>query len=136
MLAPGHSQDIPISFKPTMAQTYDAAVPIRVNGLYNINILLTGEGVPLRVELAKPEQLQRGLTFGAVPCGSSCSRTLSLVNRGRAAAFIGFEPSVDMLERLGIEVMPAAGVLLRPKEASDVTMWYRWVLCGSAFKYV
>eukprot|EP00878_Enallax_costatus_P027844 GHUV01030012.1.p1 GENE.GHUV01030012.1~~GHUV01030012.1.p1 ORF type:complete len:171 (-),score=43.69 GHUV01030012.1:309-821(-) len=127
VLAPGHSQDMTITFKPMIAQKYDIAVPVRINGLYTINILLSGEGAPLRVELAKEEQLQRGVMFGAVPMGSSCSRALSLVNRGRAAAFVSFEPSAELLERLGIELVPAGGVQLRPRETADLTLWYRWV---------
>lgn len=42
-LQPGHSQEIPVTFKPTVAQEYFTAMPIRVNGLYNININLAGE---------------------------------------------------------------------------------------------
>ncbi|WIA13448.1 hypothetical protein OEZ85_007028 [Tetradesmus obliquus] len=125
MLAPGQSTEVPVTFKPTAAQEYAAVMPLRVNGLYNINIMLAGEGVPLRVELAKPEQLQRGVSFGAVPCGSSCSRTLALANRGKAAAFVSFEPSMELFERLQVEVMPAGGMLLKPHEVAEVTLWYR-----------
>lgn len=81
--------------------------------------------MPLRVEVAKPEQLQRGVTFGAVPCGSSCSRSLSLVNRSKAAAFVSFEPNAELFERLQVEVMPAGGIMLRPHEAADVTLLYK-----------
>lgn len=84
--------------------------------------------MPLRIELAKPEQL-RGLSFGAVPCGSCCSRTLSLVNRGRAAAFVSFEPSGEMLERLGVTMLPAGGVALAPREGADLTLLYRCARC-------
>jgi hypothetical protein len=92
-----------------------------------VHTLPAGEGVPLRVELAKPEQLQRGVSFGAVPCGSSCSRTLALVNRGKAAAFVSFEPSMELFDRLQMEVMPAGGMLLKSHEVAEVTIWYRWV---------
>jgi hypothetical protein len=96
------------------------------NQLLLLLFLSAGEGVPLRVELAKPEQLQRGVSFGAVPCGSSCSRTLSLANRGKAAAFVSFEPSLELFERLQVEAMPAGGLLLKPHEVAEVTLWYRW----------
>jgi hypothetical protein len=89
----------------------------------------TGEGVPLRVELLKPEQQGRGISFGAVPCGSSCSRTLSLVNRGRASAFVSFGPSAELFERLGIDIMPAGGVNLQPRETMELNMWFR---CATA----
>jgi hypothetical protein len=43
MLAPRQSTEIPVSFKPTAAQEYAAVVPLRVNGLYNINVMLAGK---------------------------------------------------------------------------------------------
>lgn len=125
VLGPGQNQEVVISFKPTAAEVYDAVVPVRVNGLFNINIRLLGEGVPLRIELAHPEQLQRGVTFGAVPCGSSCTRTLALVNRGKAAAYVSLDPSQEMMQRLGIELMPAEGVNLKPRETVELNLWYR-----------
>eukprot|EP00879_Flechtneria_rotunda_P018040 GHRR01018909.1.p1 GENE.GHRR01018909.1~~GHRR01018909.1.p1 ORF type:complete len:542 (+),score=201.99 GHRR01018909.1:696-2321(+) len=125
VLAPGHSQEVPITFKPTAAQKYNAVMPVRVNGLYNVNVNLSGEGVPLRVELAKAEQMQRGVAFGAVPHGSSSNRNLALANRGQASAFVSFEPSHELFERLGIEVMPAAGLMLKPREVAEVTLWFR-----------
>jgi hypothetical protein len=43
MLAPGQSIEVPVSFKPTAAQEYAAVMPLRVNGLYNMNVMLAGE---------------------------------------------------------------------------------------------
>lgn len=84
-----------------------------------------GEGVPLIIEVAKPEQAQRGVFFGAVPCGSCCNRTLPLINKGRAAAQINFAPSAELLQQLGIEVVPAEGVLLKAKQTAELTLLYR-----------
>lgn len=90
-----------------------------------VSLHAAGEGVPLIVEVAKPEQAQRGVFFGAVSCSSCCSRTLPLVNRGKAAAHISFTPCADLLERLGIEIIPAEGITLKAKQAAEVTLLYR-----------
>ena len=88
--------------------------------------ILEAEAVEATQEGVATGQLQqRGVAFGAVPCGSSCSRTLGLVNRGRAAAFVSLEPSAELFDRLGIELIPAAGVMLRPREVAELTLWYR-----------
>lgn len=84
-----------------------------------------GEGVPLHVEVANADQAQRGVHFGAVPCGCSCTRSLVLANRGRAATSVAFDPSTEMLQRLGIEVLPAAGVLLKPQQKMELALLYR-----------
>jgi hypothetical protein len=87
-----------------------------------------GEGVPLVIEVAKPDQAQRGVFFGAVPSGSCCNRILPLINKGRAAAHISFAPSAELLQQLGIEVIPAEGVLLKPRQTADLTLLYRCVM--------
>jgi hypothetical protein len=52
---------------------------------------------------------------------------LPLVNKGRAAAQVNFSPSAELLEQLCIEVMPAQGVLLKPKQTAELTLLYRCV---------
>jgi hypothetical protein len=44
VLKPGHSTEISITFVPTAAKEYTTAVPLRVMGLYDINIPLKGTG--------------------------------------------------------------------------------------------
>lgn len=169
MLQPGHSTELSMTFIPTAAKEYTTAMPLRVMGLYDINIpfrgtfcwgviaatkcwnwplrlrrcwlaarpapecdtclLLStaGEGVPLVIEVAKPDQAQRGVCFGAVPSGSCCIRTLPLINKGRAAAHISFAPSAELLQHLGIEVIPAEGVLLKARQTAELTLLYRYV---------
>lgn len=85
-----------------------------------------GEGVPLRVELA--DAAQRTLSFGAVPRGHSASRQLAVVNRGRAPALLSLAPARELFERLGIEALPAAPVVLRPREQAAVTLFFRCVM--------
>lgn len=125
MLQPGESRDATISFRPPGAQPYAMRLPLEVNGLYTVHVDFKGEGAPLRIEPANPTQ--RTVAFGAVPRGQGVSRIVPLVNRGRVAATLSLGPSAAMLSRLGIEVLPAADVVLRPREALDLTFFYRWV---------
>lgn len=92
-------------------------------------LLSVGEGVPLLVEVGKGDQAQRGVFFGAVPCGSCCNRVLPLVNKGRASAQVSFGPSAEVFKQLGIEIIPAEGVMLKPKQTAEVTLMYRYVCC-------
>lgn len=43
VLLPRHSTEITITFIPTAAKEYAAAMPLRIMGLYDINIPLKGE---------------------------------------------------------------------------------------------
>lgn len=54
-------------------------LPLEVNGLYRVLINISGEGAPLRVELAAPTN--KTVAFGAVARTQSASRVLKLANR-------------------------------------------------------
>jgi hydrocephalus-inducing protein len=43
MLAPGHSADMTVSFSPREAKDYRAVIPFQINGLYTVNVAVTGE---------------------------------------------------------------------------------------------
>lgn len=90
--------------------------------------------MPLIIEVAKPEQAQRGVFFGAVPCGSCCNRTLSLISKGKAAAQINFALSAELLQQLGIEVIPVEGVTLKPRQTAELTLLYRCVIVTVTMK--
>jgi hydrocephalus-inducing protein len=98
-------------------------LPLEVNGLYRMLLTVTGEGTPLRVELATPAG--KAIGFGAVPLGSIASRTLKLANRGRAAAVVDLAPSLAVLERHSVSVVTAAPLMLQPRDVGEVTLFYR-----------
>jgi hypothetical protein len=65
------------------------------------------------------------VAFGAVSRGSSCSRTLQLVNRGKAPLMVGLGPSADLFARLGISASPMGLVLMRPRDKASFTLMFR-----------
>lgn len=91
--------------------------------LSTINQTITGEGVPLCVELAEPSR--QAVAFGAVPRGHSVSRTLVVTNRGRAAATFSLARTASALALRGIEVAPAAPLVLKPKEQASLSFTFR-----------
>lgn len=123
VLQPGEARDMALTFRPPAPGPYNDVVPLRVNGLYAVNVAVAGEGVPLRLELADPAQ--RTLAFGAVPRGQMASRTLALVNRSRAPVSVGLAPSRDVLERRCLEAAPAGGLVLRPREEARLSLLFR-----------
>jgi hypothetical protein len=52
VLKPGHSTEISITFVPTAAKEYTTAMPIRIMGLYDINIPLKGARGPGKAAVA------------------------------------------------------------------------------------
>ena len=48
-----------------------------------------------------------------------------IVNRGHTTVSFSALPSLEMLQRCSIDVLPAAEVLLRPRESTDLTFFYK-----------
>jgi hypothetical protein len=42
VLQPGESRDLRVTFRPTAACAYQETVPLHVNGLYSVNVLISG----------------------------------------------------------------------------------------------
>lgn len=97
VLQPGESRDYVMTFTPTAAVAYAVVLPLEVNGLYTVNVEFKGEGSVMRVELVNP--LQHTVQFGPVTRGTSSTRVVALVNRGRTAVTLSAAPSAEMLKR-------------------------------------
>ena len=48
-----------------------------------------------------------------------------VVNRGKTTVSFSAAPSLPMLERYNINVLPASEVLLRPRESADLTFFFK-----------
>lgn len=79
MLAPGASQDVSITFSPCEARLYREEIPFNINGLYTVRVAITGEGSPLKLELANAAH--RSLNLGAVSRGGQTSKSVQVSPR-------------------------------------------------------
>lgn len=64
VLQPGQSCDGTLSFRPSQALPYTQRLLLEVNGLYTVGVDLAGEGAPMRVEPANPNN--QVVNFGPV----------------------------------------------------------------------
>ena len=52
-------------------------------------------------------------------------KSIQIVNRGRTTVSFSALPSLAMLQRYNIDVLPASEVLLRPRESADLTFFFK-----------
>ncbi|KAG2489301.1 hypothetical protein HYH03_012133 [Edaphochlamys debaryana] len=125
VLQPGESREWMVTYKPRGAAPAKLSLPLEINGLYTVHVEAKGEGSPLRVEVANPAL--RTVNFGPVAAGNSTTRVVAVINRGRVTATLSLAPSVEMLSRCCVDVIPSANaeVLLRPRESADLTFFFR-----------
>ena len=80
-LEPGTSASVEVAFFPRDAGKARASIPFQINGMYTVHVDVSGEGVPLRVELANPEDAS--VNFGSLREEQSCAREIKIANRGK-----------------------------------------------------
>ncbi len=73
--------EIPIVFIPREITKYRDVIKFKFNGIYDVDVEVTGEGIPLKVELEDP--LLQNLNFGIIQLGQSKKLDFTVVNRGK-----------------------------------------------------
>ena len=73
--------EIPIIFTPREIKKYQETISFEFNNLYTIDVTITGEGIPMQLELVDPDQAV--VDFGVVSVGGDVTRTIPLVNKSK-----------------------------------------------------
>lgn len=111
---------IPITFTPRECIRYDQTVTFDINNLYQIDVRLTGEGIPLKLELEKTED--SNVDFGVVRVNKDASRTVSLINYSKKPVNLTFDTDnqLDELRKLFVNVFPSTDFCLNPRERKEI----------------
>jgi len=80
---------IPIVFTPRECRKYEETITFDLNGLHKIDVKITGEGIPLKLELEKTED--QNLDFGILRVGVEQTRHVLLSNFSRKPITITFD---------------------------------------------
>eukprot|EP00898_Chlorokybus_atmophyticus_P005824 jgi/Chlat1/6242/Chrsp44S05765 len=122
VLSPGSRVSIPVVFTPQAAAAYREIASFDVNGLFTVNVVFTGEGTPLKVELLDPVA-QKNLQFGAVRPGHEVVRVVKVVNRSRIAATVSMRSSLATMERYAIALRNAKDTFtIKPKDVLSLDL--------------
>jgi hydrocephalus-inducing protein len=73
--------EVPIIFTPREIKKYQETITFDFNNLYTIDVVLTGEGIPMQLELVDPDQAV--VDFGIVSVGGDITKTVSLINKSK-----------------------------------------------------
>lgn len=123
VLTPGEIRDVTFTFTPSAEKEYSERVPVEVNGLYSVPVTVTGEGTPLRLELA--DSSLRTLNLGSLRPGQRNSQDVRLVNRSKLPVELSLLPSKDELNKLCIQTYPHDRLLLKAKQTGALTFTYQ-----------
>ncbi|CAF0941486.1 unnamed protein product [Adineta steineri] len=114
------------TFYPREQKTYRENIQFEIDGLTIVNVIIEGEGVDFRVELAEPKY--KIVNLGALQAGKSVTREVCLVNRSRAPisnCYITLLSSESGAPRDMLSIQPTTPVSLKARGGTaTVTIKY------------
>lgn len=115
--------EIPIIFTPRVIKKYTEVIRFDFNGLYTIDVTVTGEGIPMQLELVDPDQAI--VDFGIVSVGADITKTVQLINKSKKPVTFSLAPSnSDSFKKCCLAVTPDKEVTLKPREVIPVEIRY------------
>lgn len=110
---------IPIIFTPRDIQKYHEVVTFDFNGIYKIDVVIKGEGIPMNVELVDPDQ--HIVDFGILSKGSDTTKTVNLINKSRKPVLFSLtSANPEDLIKNAITITPSEEVTLKPKKVLPI----------------
>lgn len=118
-----NSIKVPILFTPREIRKYQETIRLDFNGLYQVDIQIKAQGIPLNLDLRDPDQTITDI--GIVSVGGNASKTVPIINRSQKP--VKFQISARDIEAfarsaLSISVDPSKECVLKPKESLPITV--------------
>lgn len=114
--------DVPIVFTPRELKKYEETVSFDINGLHVVDVRITGEGVPLKLDLVRAED--SFVDYGICRVGADVTRVISLANYSKGEVTISFdvEGQLQELAKSNIELFPEGEVTIKAKDKYDIEL--------------
>jgi hypothetical protein len=70
-----------VIFTPREIKKYNEIITFDFNNLYTIDVAITGEGIPMLLELADPDMAY--VNFGSVAVNGDVTKSILLINKSK-----------------------------------------------------
>lgn len=117
MLIRLHAQ-IPIRFVPREPREYITSIPFLINQAISMNVVVSGTGIPARLELVNPAH--KSISFGATRVNTTSSKIIKIVNRSKRELCIELHLSTLSIKQPFLDITPTRPFTLRPRETQEV----------------
>ena len=127
VLMPGdeNKMSIPIVFTPREIRKYEETIKLDFNGLYFVDLLIKGQGIPLNLDLKDPDHSTTDL--GTVSVGGSAARQVPIINRSSKSVKFRVKPANPDAFKKAFLTMTGEDkeVTLKPKEQYPVEIKFK-----------
>ena len=116
---------IPIVFTPREIRKYSETVKLDFNGLYFVDLQISGQGIPLNLDLKDPDHQSTDL--GIVSVGGNASRVVPIINRSSKSVKFRVAPaSQEAFRKAFLSISPDdREMTLKPKETLPIEVKFR-----------
>lgn len=118
--------EIPIIFTPREIKKYQEVIKLDFNGLYQIDVIVKAQGIPMLLDLKDPDQMYTD--FGAVSVNADVTKVIPLVNKSAKAIKFRVEPADKMkFTKSFMSISPddKSDITLKPKETLPIEVRFR-----------
>lgn len=124
---PGEEQkvQIPIIFTPREIRKYSETIKLDFNGLYFVELQVTGQGIPLNLDLKDPDHAMTDM--GTISVGGNSTRIVPIINRSTKVVKFKIKPAnLAVFEKAFMSISPEEkDITLKPKETCNVEIKFR-----------
>lgn len=117
---------IPIIFTPREIRKYNETIKLDFDGLYFVDLQVTGQGIPLNLDLKDPDHATTDL--GIVSVGGSASRIVPVINRSSKSVKFKITPEnkdAFLKSALSISTPEDKEITLKPKETLPIEIKFK-----------
>jgi hydrocephalus-inducing protein len=123
VLQPGLSATVPIRFFPRDITLYHETLEFEINALEKVQVQITGEGAPAKLELV--DQVQATINFGAVSINQEVTKQVQVVNRSKIDLDYSLEKAVALLAPHNVSMGRTVTGTLRPRQVGLIDLTFR-----------
>ena len=123
---PDQRLEVPIIFTPREIKNYNDVIKLDFNGLYQIDVVVKGQGIPMLLDLKDPDQAYTDI--GAVSVNSDVTKVIPIINRSAKAIKFRVEPAnKDNFNKCALTISPdeKTDIILKPKEQLPLEIRFR-----------
>ena len=115
---------IPIIFTPREIQKYHEVITFDFNGIYKIQVIIKGEGIPMNLELEDPDK--HIIDFGIASKGTDVTKTVNLANKSKKPiSFSLTTHNPEDLVKNALTLTPSDEVTLKPKKVLPIEVRFK-----------
>ena len=126
--------EVPIIFTPREIEKYSETVTFDFNGIYKMDVQITGEGIPMIIELVRPED--QYIDFGIIGVDNDITKSATLINKSKKPiTFRLYTDNEAEFSKNFLSLSPDKELTLRPKEKKVIEINYHPEKRMPAFKH-